>query len=365
MKRTSAPKYMDLAEQLRRQIQTQVLRPGDQLPTFAAMQTLHGATPTTVERVYRILEQEKLIMRHPRRGVFVAERQVPVRTGTLGVMDDVTRTFLNEEIPYYTRLNKGILTGAHRSGWEVLWLNAKSPGWEKVDGVLKYEDWQCSVPMLIPWVSLLHPVQNVPSIVANEYAGMKMATEHLLQLGHRRIHCLLTVGDEFSQTRGVIVNELSQKRVAGYQAAMWEAGIEPKPSSIHGLRVYGEPARPFEELGYDRVREWLNDGWNRDRCTALLTQNDGTAIGALRALREAGIRVPEDLSMVGFDGTEMGEWITPRLTSVEMPLRRIGELGVETLIRQIEGERVDDETVVLPMRLIKRDSTGPVPTGPG
>jgi len=106
---------------------------------------------------------------------------------------------------------------------------------------------------------------------------------------------------------------------------------------------------------------WLRDesanGWQKINCTALLCHNDETTMGALQALREAGLRVPDDVSVVGFDGLEIGEYSHPRLTTVEMPLREIGAAAVAMLLRQIEADEVTEEHQILSTQLRVREST--------
>ena len=109
--------------------------------------------------------------------------------------------------------------------------------------------------------------------------------------------------------------------------------------------------------GSDCMNSWLQDGWEQTGCTALLVQNDEAAIGAMKAMQASGIDVPGDVSIVGFDGSEICAFVTPRLTTVDVPLREIGTQGLKLLIRQIEVGQAEIEKHVLPVELRVREST--------
>ena len=97
-----------------------------------------------------------------------------------------------------------------------------------------------------------------------------------------------------------------------------------------------------------------------DPPTAIFGFNDNVAIGALHAARKRGLSVPDDLSVVGFDDTELAVIVTPQLTSVRQPLAEMGRMGVSLLIRILEGQRVDALRVELATKLVVRESTGPL-----
>jgi LacI family transcriptional regulator len=208
------------------------------------------------------------------------------------------------------------------------------------------------MPEIMPAVSLMTPSPKVPSIVADDAGGTRQAVEHLLSLRHKRIACLM-----------MTYTPLPQRRLQGYHAAMMEAGIKPARSWVRSLAMDPNQDSP-RGLARWNMEQWLADGWKKLGCTALLVQNDRMALGVLDALRAAGIDVPGEVSVVGFDGTEDCESATPCLTSVGVPLRRIGAAGIQNLLRQVGGERSEPDTLVLPTHLQVRDSTGPAPSAP-
>jgi LacI family transcriptional regulator len=112
------------------------------------------------------------------------------------------------------------------------------------------------------------------------------------------------------------------------------------------------------------MKKWLSDGWRETGCTAILAQNDVAAIGVMQILQEEGIRVPDDVSVMGFDGTEICDLVSPRLWSVMLPLAQIGAKAVEILNRQIAGEADAGETILLPLHLRQGESVARIATSP-
>jgi LacI family transcriptional regulator len=167
--------------------------------------------------------------------------------------------------------------------------------------------------------------------------GARLAVQHLLSLGHRAIACL----------SGPSAFAVSRARAAGWRQAMDEAQIAVK----EGWLLEGD----FNAaVGYELTRGLLARG----EVTAVFASNDLQAIGALRAAAEAGVRVPQALSVIGFDGIDLGGYVFPALTTVGHPIRALGETAATVLIERIaEGPSANRE-VVLPAQLFLRASTG-------
>jgi len=183
------------------------------------------------------------------------------------------------------------------------------------------------------------PVLAVNAVLVDDFAGGYMAASHLLSLGHRRI--------------GVVAEDLrllsSQERVRGYRHALEEAGVAI-------------------DDGLVRVSDFTIEGGRRaalellqlpDRPTALFACNDLLAIGAMRAAKELGLAIPEDLSVVGFDNTILAEIVDPGLTTVAQPIVNMGRQVVDLLIEEMQGEEKPARRVVLLPRLVERNSTAP------
>ncbi|MBW7883913.1 MAG: substrate-binding domain-containing protein, partial [Caldilineaceae bacterium] len=167
------------------------------------------------------------------------------------------------------------------------------------------------------------------------------ATEHLIKLGHRRIG-LITTPDS---------HDVGRQRRTGYEQAL----------RAHGLRVTRSLIRtgglPKERGGYNAAVELLA---LRPRPTAILAVNNVRTIGMLQAVKEAGLRVPDDISLIGFDDSPWLSLLTPPMTTVGQPVYEIGAEATRLLIRRVTGELDSPpSTVVLPPTLFVRESTAP------
>ena len=346
---STGSKYERLADDLRVQMAEGALQEGDRLPTFREMRENFGATPTTVERVYRVLEEEGLIVRGQGKGVFVAQTPTRVATGIIGLSGATFARRLSH--PYFAHLLEGVYDAAARAGREILVLHSASEiKWERLDGVLLCKtpsDRQLpTLPPGMPCVAILAPVDDIISVIADDARGVREVTNHLLRQGHRAI--------------GFLHDVASTRRLSGYYEALRVANIEPRAQWVRAVQELD--GLSYADCGHQTMRQWLAEDWRQSGCTALLTQNDDTARGTIEALAEAGLKVPEDVSVVGYDGTELA-FFSPALTTIEVPLREIGARGVEVLLGQMEADIAQGpsmaETIMMPVRLKVGQTTAP------
>ncbi|WP_173921492.1 LacI family DNA-binding transcriptional regulator [Agromyces sp. Marseille-P2726] len=186
------------------------------------------------------------------------------------------------------------------------------------------------------------PSPDAPSVGSANWSGGLAATRHLIELGHRRIAAITGPADMMC----------SLARVDGYRSAMGSEGLPIDESWIRfgDFHVSG---------GRNRARELLDAA---ERPTAIFAGSDMQALGVLEAARERGIRVPEDLSVVGYDDIPLAAWLTPKLTTVHQPLRRMGEEAARLAIR-LADEPVEPGAPTprmdLATSLVVRESTAP------
>lgn len=196
----------------------------------------------------------------------------------------------------------------------------------------------------IPFVMIdpvLDPPPGVPSVGAANWQGGVSATEHLIGLGHRRI---AVIG-------GYRRKQCSSARVAGYRSAMSAAGLRVPPDYVR----YGN----FHEgVSHQRMRELLE---LPEPPTAVFTCSDQMALGVYQALAERGLRVPDDISVVGFDDLPQARWVTPALTTVRQPLSEMAATALRSLLRLMSGEVPEGTRTELSTRLVVRSSTAPPP----
>jgi LacI family transcriptional regulator len=184
----------------------------------------------------------------------------------------------------------------------------------------------------------VHP--SLPCIAVDDVGGGEMATRHLIELGHRRI---AHIGDTPPEFRF----DWSRDRTRGYERALERARIEIRPEYVReGTRLL--------HVARGIATELLS---LPERPTAIFAASDTQAFGTLEAARALGIRIPEELSVIGFDDIEVASYVG--LTTVRQPLFESGRRGAELLLRALAGRTVDVRTELLPLELIVRGTTGP------
>jgi len=181
---------------------------------------------------------------------------------------------------------------------------------------------------------------DIPAVGVDERGSAELATQHLLELGHRRV--AFASGPDYYLP--------SQEKEAGWRTALRRAGL-----ASDGLVRHDD----FSVEGGLRIGRRLL-GLDGDRPTGIICSNDLMAIGVLQAADEARLRVPDDLSVVGFDGIEASSWTNPPLTTVEQPIDQIARTAVESLRVLIEEPRPLPNSYFRP-NLRVRKSTGPAP----
>jgi LacI family transcriptional regulator len=179
---------------------------------------------------------------------------------------------------------------------------------------------------------------GIPVVSAATSSGATQGARHLLDLGHRRIGVI-------SGPEGWIA---SAERLRGYQAALAGAGVLPDPRLVaySNFRIDGGRQAAAGLLALP------------DPPTAIFAFNDAMAIGAMQVARERGLRMPDDLSVIGFDDTNEALIAVPALTTVRQPLAEMGRTAVSLLLRQLENHRFEPLRVELETKLVVRDSTG-------
>ncbi|MBQ9927514.1 MAG: LacI family DNA-binding transcriptional regulator [Lachnospiraceae bacterium] len=186
--------------------------------------------------------------------------------------------------------------------------------------------------------------QTYSNVSVDDRAESKKMVRYLLELGHRDIAIL---------TEDVSASSVGQLRLEGYWEAFTEKEIAVNEKLIWKIDDKEEPYSM--ENGYAATKKLLESG---EKFTALFAISDFLAIGACRALREAGLKIPEDVSVAGFDGIAFGEYFNPQLTTIRQPIEEMSEKTVQLLLDVIE-EKCGHEHLVFPARLTIRESTAP------
>lgn len=259
--------------------------------------------------------------------------------------------------PFSTELLKGAADAIRGSGYELVVYSAggrtgEHNGWERrylsrlsgtlIDGAVLVTPTVVDVNYGAPIVAVDPHTgsHDVPTVDSDNLRGARMAAEHLLGLGHRRVALI----------RGRSDLESAKLRERGFREAMADAGVAVDESLIC--------AGDYDpEVSAATARELLG---RADRPTAVFAANDVTAIATIGVALGMGLRVPEDLSVVGFDNIPESALCTPQLTTVNQPIRTMGECAVGMLIRLIRKEQVETTRISLATELVVRSSTAGV-----
>ena len=275
---------------------------------------------------------------------------------------NTTRTFgmviPNNSNPYFAEIIRGVEDRCFAAGYNVILCNSNDDperqaaylrvlAEKRIDGLIFVVTGSDAVVRATlggintPLVLLDREVSGVSGdlVEVNHVLGSQMATRHLLELGHPRVACI-------SGPPGL---SPSSQRRAGWKDALEKAGVERTESDL----ARGDfTARG----GYLAMQALLK---RRPRPTAVFACNDLMAFGALTAAREAGIAVPQQLSIVGFDDIDLAAFSAPPLTTVAQPKKQIGTVAADLLLDRVSNARTDNRQMILDPELRVRASTAP------
>jgi DNA-binding LacI/PurR family transcriptional regulator len=275
------------------------------------------------------------------------------RTYTIGVIaeeiGDAYGALVISGIEEYLRKNNFFfLTVIHRHDPELLESCAQLLQARGVEGFIT-TDTSIAQAWSRPTIAVSGhtPAEGVTNINLNHTQAARLALNHLVQLGHRRIAVL----------KGHPLSSDSAVRWKAICEVAEQLGVPILPE----LTVQIDSTVSTPELGYPFAKQLLA---RKEPFTALFAYNDVSAIGAIWALREAGIRVPQDVSVVGFDDVPAAAFSEPALTTVRQPLHRMGYMAAQSLIEQIEGRAEYVPEIAIEPEFVVRASTGPASSSP-
>jgi LacI family transcriptional regulator len=272
------------------------------------------------------------------------------RTYTIGVIaeeiGDAYGALIISGIEEYLRKNNYFfLTVIHRHDPKLLQAYAQMLLTRGVEGFIT-TDTSIQQKLALPTVAVAghQPVEGVTNIVLDHKRAARLALEHLQGLGH----------EDIAFIRGQTISSDSAVRWAAICEVAQELGIPIRPE----LTVQLEGVDSTPAIGYPFAKQLLG---RKEHFTALFAYNDISAIGSIWAFREAGLRVPEDISIVGFDDIPGAAFANPGLTTVRQPLVRMGQIAAQTLVDQIEERGENVQEIAIEPEFVVRESTGPAP----
>jgi DNA-binding LacI/PurR family transcriptional regulator len=328
-------------------------RPMGDRPTIYDVAREAGVAASTVSRAYA---RPGRVNAETARAIFAAAERIGYRatriTGSPGrPTRAVALTVSDITNPFYGEIVRGASEAAHQAGYALLLSDTSERGaverevvertLDLVEGVVLASSRMSDSAIRMvakqkPLVLLNRQIAETSCIVPDTPRGARRAVEHLGALGHTTI--TYVAGPAASWAEGVRWRAL---REATHELELRARRIDPA-------------ADPSLRTGFATAQRIAEEG-----ATAVLAYNDVLAIGIIKGLKRLGLRVPGDVSVVGFDNVLLAEVVDPALTTVAAPMRQAGAVGVRNALALASGASTSGETLVLPTKLVVRESSGP------
>jgi len=308
----------------------------------------------TGETLQRIQEAIRTLNYRPSS---VARSMVTKRTATIGLIiaEIETALFLQslniiEPIARASKYNV-LVCSAHNLEEEQQAVNLLLE--KQVDGIIfisqsRYmdDDYLDYLPLFLPPIVLINRStrrDRFDNIRWDNTGGFIAAMDHLVQLGHRNIAAL----------HGPTSRRSSDERFEGYKLGLKKYNLDFREDYVQMGDFESDPPEAWEQATQSLISV-------TPRPTAILASNDTVAAVVMRTVQQAGLRLPEDITVVGNDNKHFCIYLNPTLTTVELPILEAGQRAIEILLSRISGNRNDPESIILPCPLVIRESSGPI-----
>lgn len=330
--------------------------------TLKAVAQHVGLTPGTVSAVLNDAPSARSIPQETKNRIHAAAKELNYkpnffartlrnkRTYTIGVIaeeigDSYGSAVISGIEPHLRNNGYFFLTVAHRHDPQLLSQYSQLLSERGVEGIITVDTTIQEAPVL-PTVAVAghKRLKGVTNIILDHEQAAVLALNHLKSLNHERVAFL----------QGNPLSSDSKERWEAICRVAAQIGMKIDPE----LTIQLEADDPTPMLGYPFVKKLLA---RRVPFTALFAYNDISAIGAIRALQEEGLRVPHDVSVVGFDDIPGAAFHMPSLTTVRQPLTRMGEVAAQSLLDRIEGKKDGPPEIAIEPELVVRESTAPAP----
>ena len=352
-------KCAKLVEDLKRQIMSGEIRPGDKISSENVLAKEYDISRQTVRKAIDILRNEGFLYAEHGRGTFCSDMiKQEGNSGNIAVV----MTYLSDYIfPYIIR---GIDEVLEKEEYSILlksthnYRKVEAKCLEElvkknIDGLIiepsksqiafkNHDIFSMLERYRVPFVfvqGVYHGMEDKPYVLLDDEKGGYLITKHLIELGHKRIVGVFKADDRQGQNRH-----------SGYVRALQEAGIWYDPSLVVWFHT-----EDMQSLPQEMIQEIVS----KEQIDAVVSYNDRIAIQIINALEEVGVKIPEDISVTGFDDSEFAKNLKVPLTTIKHPQRKIGEAAAELLIKLMKGYAVEDDKLHIMMEpeLVVRDST--------
>jgi len=316
--------------------------------------------------VSRTLKNPELVTQKTRDKVFKAIEEAGYRPNMLassvktGKSNTLVVLVPNLSNPFFLRIIQGIEQAAKERGYSVLLgdtqgekareneyasmvLSNRADGLIHLDHSFPFADKDADLAQSIPMVSVCERIQGdnqYPVVELDNYAACRALANHLVSYGHQH----------FGIIAGQIESRIYTDRLRGIQSGLEEEGIQLSDEMIVG----GAYTMEAGEQGARALLKTANPP------TAIFCFNDDIAIGAMHEIKRHGLRIPEDISVVGFDNIKVSAYMDPPLTTIDQPAHDMGRKATEVILQVISGQPLERSRTIFPYRLLERASSGPV-----
>ncbi|MDF2440994.1 MAG: LacI family transcriptional regulator [Abditibacteriota bacterium] len=355
MKIENHPKHRQIYDVILTRIESGELKEGDKLPSEQDMAREFGVAYMTMRTAVNALAGKGWVRRVQGKGTFVAVPQNSRGTTLLAmIVPSLQQLWSVSSLYYFPSILQGFCAEATRLGYEPVVLGRSKDQFQPGSGELEQmagaaclltapEDFEVveglrdlGVPVV--GINAYAGRRTIPFVAAEQTAGARRAVRYLAEKGHLRIAFL----------PGPANNLGAEERLRGFREEMAELKLKPYPMSNNG-RDYTDAG------GYIRTQALLAF---RQPPTAILAAGDLIAAGVLQAVREAGLSVPDDVSVMGFGDFEIVRHVQPQLTTMHLPLTELGSHAAALLARHTRGEG-NLQNILLLTELVERDSVAP------
>ncbi len=365
MNKSARQLHLQIIETLEQRFLAGDYKAGDQFPTEHQLSIEFKVSRGTVRKALRLLENQGVLLRVAGKGTFVSSAEA------LQTKQNETANLIGVAIPHRNdQLSANILAGVERiirkEGYGLVYTNLENQIDVEKEQLLRLKVQHITgvilFPLAVPNEARLlcdligqTPVvlvdRELPEfcgsvVMADHFGGAYTAVKHLLSLGHRKIVAVT------HPSRATSVSE----RLRGYEQAMRDAGLLP----FLPIPILDEGKNPPGALPVYTPGEmkWVDHMLSiPDRPTAAFCVNDNVAVGVMRLALSKGLRIPEDLALVGFDNSQFTQLTPVPLTSIEQNADEMGAKAAELLLRKIANPLEKDQKILLPTRLVVRRST--------
>jgi DNA-binding LacI/PurR family transcriptional regulator len=355
--RNAAPLYLQIIDEIKSKIARKELKPGDQLGSHADLASAYNVSLITVKKALATMIQEGTLYSRVGKGTYVAQPTVEVPRREQKTIGLVLQDFSS---PFFSRMMHSVEDAAYELGYHVLISNSSGRSEKEDAQITRFKKFGVSgliiasmshryhaTPTIrgllregFPFVMVSYIAdEDVPFVGSDHKLGGFMATEHLMKLGYERIGFV-------DGEKGNLVGGLRRQ---GYEEALKAHGRRPDKRLLFRLRLKGE--RHDYQSGYEIGRKIPRLDVKPD---AMFVYNDLAALGFEDAVLEQGLKIPDDIAVIGFDDIERGEYAMVPLTTIRQPTDAIGKQAMELLLRFMTGKRNSIRRVVKPELVIRQ-----------